>query len=87
MQKRFFRTSCRFRWTVQTRWKDDYPDSWEVEDHLPQHIIAEFEERQRQRLLSTMHTVTDAQKSSSSRSRAPRDKHSAGRREPAAQAA
>ncbi|CAL8470619.1 g10161 [Coccomyxa elongata] len=67
------------------QWKDDYPDSWEVEDHLPQHIIAEFEERQRQRLLSTMHTVTDAQ-NSSSRSRAPRDKHSAGRREPAAQA-
>ena len=67
-----------------TRWKDDYPDSWEVEDHLPQHIIAEFEERQRQRLYSTMHTVTDAQ--SSSRSRAPRDKQSVGR-EPAAQPA
>lgn len=72
--------------TVQPRWKDDYPDSWEVEDNLPQHIIAEFEERQRQRLLSTMHTVTDAQ-NGSSRSRAPQDKASSGRREPAGQPA
>ena len=36
------------------RWSDDYPDSWEPEDHLPQHLIAEWEEQQRQRLLASM---------------------------------
>jgi signal recognition particle protein len=36
------------------RWADDYPDTWEPEDHLPQHLIAAWEEQQRQRLLESM---------------------------------
>ena len=40
------------------RWADDYPDSWEPEDRLPQQLVAAWEEQQRERLLSSMHCVS-----------------------------
>lgn len=42
------------------RWEDGYPDSWEPEDHLPQHLITTWEVGQRERVLSSMHSVSGA---------------------------
>lgn len=78
-----------------SRWADDYPDTWETEDHLPQHLITEWEEQQRQRLLQSMHTMSEVQNgkhnangsSSSHTSRAPKAKPSATPKQKAVQPA
>ena len=40
------------------RWSDGYEDSWEPEDHLPAPLIAQWEDKQKQRLLDSMQTVS-----------------------------
>jgi signal recognition particle protein len=56
------------------QWSDDYPDTWEPEDHLPQHLIEDWEERQRQRLLASMQSAPQNSKHGSGRSRVPQTK-------------
>ena len=40
------------------RWSDGYEDSWEPEDNLPAPLIAQWEDRQKQRLLESMQTAS-----------------------------
>lgn len=65
------------------RWADDYPDSWEPEDRLPQQLVAAWEEQQRERLLSSMHSASGsggrgAHQAGSGRSQERREESGAG---------
>ena len=51
---------------VTHRWSDGYEDSWEPEDHLPALLIEQWEEKQKQRLLDSMQTVSHSGSTSSS---------------------
>ncbi len=73
---------------VACRWADDHPDTWETEDHLPQHLIAQWEEQQKQRLLQSMQTMSKVQNGKhSTSSRAPEAKPSDATKQKAVQPA